>query len=132
MDNYKPACKRFDELQVKILNEIGFKTEGMWNRAEQVITTDSKSVYKHYDICGGSFCFKINLDNYYFGDKHIIPYAKIVSPYDSWWHEFWKIDKFLYDLDSIKENITKDIWVLCAIEILTIDDINDEDESCGE
>lgn len=132
MDNYKPTCRIFDDLQVKILNDIGFKTEEIWGRPEEQIANDSKSVFKHYEMCGGSFCFKINLDDYYFGDKHIVPYSKIVSPYDSWWHEYWKIDKFLYDVDSIKEEITKDIGVLCAIGILEVDNSNDAEERCGE
>lgn len=131
MNNYKPCCKGLDEMQVNILNNIGFHSEGKWGRIDSV-TTDSMTVFKHYDICGGSFCFMINFRNYYFGDKHIIPYSKIESPYDSWWHDFWRVDKFIYDLDLIKENITKDIGALCAIGVLEVDSTIDEEETEDE
>lgn len=128
MKNYKPSCERLNEMQVIILNNIGFHSQGNWNQIDPV-TVNSMTIFKHYDIYGGSFCFKIGLNDYYFGEKHIMPYSKIESPYDSWWHDFWRIDKFMYDLDVIKENIINDIGALCAIGILKVDNTAYEDEA---
>ena len=108
--NSKPKITHLTEETTKLLNDMGFSK--YYDSMHRPVEINSKSFYKSYGCCGGSFDLAINLERRCFCGTEIYPYVKIKTPYDSWCCASWNIADFTKDMEKFQKDLEKDLKIL--------------------